>query len=286
MPLYIKLSTEIKDDDKLNKAGPAAGWLWLRGLAWSKERLTDGFVAEGALRILCCGLGNPAKLSERLVEVGLWTQVHGGYTVGPERWARHQTTKEQVEAKRDKWKTKKRVQRGQNDVSPGDNSNVPSSEPEIRARDQRTEPEGGKPPDAPPRSALSRDADRPDMGANVREAMRAIERWSLRDRNGAGLDAVHGEFHAAEDRCTNGWQGDTPIVHAGEPVNPLVLVPLAVERLMGKPNGPKFKSAKFACGCIDSELRDMRARGTQPTNAKPARDYSALKAALEQEPAA
>jgi hypothetical protein len=286
--LTFNVSVDFQNDPKFIAAGTDATMLFFRGVAHARKYLTDGFVDAKNLPALLLGLRAPSTLAAKLVEAGLWETCDGGYCIPPDRWGRWQVTTGYVQEKREKWAAKKRVQRS--DVPPGHSPRVPrghegnvprglgGQEEKKKEENEEENEKGEKVP--PPQNSLGRDSDRPDRGAAVREAMRAIERWSLRDRNGAGLDAVHREFQVAEDRCTNGWQEDTPILHAGEPVNPLALVPLAVERIMGKPNAPPFKSVQFALGCINNELADMRARGTKPTSsngvAAPKHDYAKI----------
>lgn len=104
MSLFIRLSCEVLTDAKILAAGPEASWLWVRGLLYAKQHLTDGFVPDTALAIVGLGLA-PAKVraaAKAIVAAGLWEECEGGWRVPPERWARWQTTREEVEAVRAK----------------------------------------------------------------------------------------------------------------------------------------------------------------------------------------
>lgn len=61
------------------KAGPAPSWLWLCGLAYCQEGLTDGFIPSEALNYL--GVKNAKQLSSHLVKAQLWEVVDGGWQV-------------------------------------------------------------------------------------------------------------------------------------------------------------------------------------------------------------
>lgn len=101
MDIWLRLSTRILTDPKFLAAGPEAGFVWVKGLAYAKEHLTDGFVPREMLPMLALGCRSPKEVCKSLVGAGLWVECEGGYTVGSEKWARHQTTKSEVDAKRE-----------------------------------------------------------------------------------------------------------------------------------------------------------------------------------------
>lgn len=76
---YIQIDTSIPRSQKFLQAGPAPSWLWLCGLAYCQEGLTDGFIPTEALAVL--GVKNAAQLAFHLVKAGLWEAVDGGYHV-------------------------------------------------------------------------------------------------------------------------------------------------------------------------------------------------------------
>lgn len=61
-----------------------AAWLWQAGVCFASKYLTDGFLDErdvaGGLES-AIRLRSPLKLAERLVAVGLWERVEGGFQV-------------------------------------------------------------------------------------------------------------------------------------------------------------------------------------------------------------
>jgi hypothetical protein len=107
--IFIQLKTTIIHDDKLAAAGPEATCLYVKGLCWAKEHLTDGEVRRGALAILGAGISDPEAAAQRLVDNHLWTVTENGWTVGSERWARHQETKAQVDARREADRERKKA---------------------------------------------------------------------------------------------------------------------------------------------------------------------------------
>lgn len=60
-------------------AGPAPSWLWLCGVAYCKESLTDGFIPDEALQFL--GVKKAKQLAHHLVLAKLWDHIEGGFRV-------------------------------------------------------------------------------------------------------------------------------------------------------------------------------------------------------------
>lgn len=76
---WIKLEASVARNRKFVKAGPAPSWLWVCGLAYCQEGLTDGFIPTEALPYL--GVKNAPQLAAHLVAAGLWEQAEGGWQV-------------------------------------------------------------------------------------------------------------------------------------------------------------------------------------------------------------
>jgi hypothetical protein len=72
---WFKVDDNFATHQKTVKAGNAAVGLWVRAGSWSSAQLTDGFIPEHMISILG---GKPAD-ARKLVEVGLWYEVPGGY---------------------------------------------------------------------------------------------------------------------------------------------------------------------------------------------------------------
>ena len=111
MSIFVKLDTTALMDLKLTKAGPEGFTMWVRGLLYAKEQLTDGLVPEEALPFLSAGLTNPRAAVERLIELGLWVRQDNSFGVSPDKWARYQTTCAEVGATREYWREQKRIKR-------------------------------------------------------------------------------------------------------------------------------------------------------------------------------
>lgn len=76
---WLKIETAVARNRKFVKAGPAPAWLWLCGLAYCQEGLTDGFIPTEALDFL--GVKNAKGMAARLEVAGLWDVVPGGWLI-------------------------------------------------------------------------------------------------------------------------------------------------------------------------------------------------------------
>ena len=98
---WIRFDTTLPDDPKVlllvgMRDGLAAGFVYCCGLAYSGKHGTDGFIPSGALPRLN---GRPAHAA-RLVEVGLWIAVPGGWLI--HGWADRQESTDASRARREK----------------------------------------------------------------------------------------------------------------------------------------------------------------------------------------
>ena len=92
--LYVKLDASYDDDPKILMAGEKAEVLYLRGLCLAKRILSDGFIAD--VHLPRFGLSSVQARAKKLVEVGLWDRVDGGYLI--RAWLKHNSSKDEVEA--------------------------------------------------------------------------------------------------------------------------------------------------------------------------------------------
>lgn len=76
---WIRVETSVARHRKFMQAGPTASWLWLCGLGYCQEGLTDGFIPVEALEFL--GVKSAAEAAASLVKAGLWRSVEGGWMV-------------------------------------------------------------------------------------------------------------------------------------------------------------------------------------------------------------
>jgi hypothetical protein len=76
---YVRVDSSVPRNRKFVQAGPAPSWLWLCGLAYCQEGLTDGFIPTEAIDYL--GVKNARRLADHLVRSKLWDVVDGGWQV-------------------------------------------------------------------------------------------------------------------------------------------------------------------------------------------------------------
>jgi hypothetical protein len=76
---YLRIEAAVSRHRKFLQAGPAASWLWLCGLCYCQEGLTDGFIPFEALEHL--GIKGARGLKPKLLAAGLWEEVPGGWRV-------------------------------------------------------------------------------------------------------------------------------------------------------------------------------------------------------------
>jgi len=153
---WVKLDDKFPDHPKVVAAGPMAGWLYICGLAYANRMLTDGFIPTAQVRRLVDIRGTQA-LADRLVEVGLWHQMEGGYQIHdyleyqPSKDAAEDISRARAEAGRKggKQKASKLLERGLTDASSkplAKSKPVPVPVPHIRKEEEEVSVD--KPPDA------------------------------------------------------------------------------------------------------------------------------------------
>ena len=90
---WFKVDDNLGFHHKVIAAGNPAMGLWVRAGSVCAQQLTDGFVADHVV----AALGTSAQ-ARRLVEVGLWGRVDGGYRF--HEWTERQPSRADVEAER------------------------------------------------------------------------------------------------------------------------------------------------------------------------------------------
>lgn len=94
---WVRIEDRAPEHRKQLAAGPAACWLWLCGLAYAnRQPQHDGFIPSAALPLLGCG-ARAAKEAARLVDVGLWERVEGGWWIHD--YHEYQLTPDQLSAR-------------------------------------------------------------------------------------------------------------------------------------------------------------------------------------------
>lgn len=97
---WVRLDDGASQHRKVLAAGAEAAWLWACGLMYAnRQPAKDGIIPAVALPILY-PLRQPAKLAAKLVEVGLWEAVDGGWRVHD--YHDYQPSVEDAEALREK----------------------------------------------------------------------------------------------------------------------------------------------------------------------------------------
>lgn len=79
---WVKLDDQAPRHAKMLKAGPAACWLWVCGIAHCQSQLTDGYVSLDALPMIGIkGTARCRRLADELVDAGLFDKAEDGYMV-------------------------------------------------------------------------------------------------------------------------------------------------------------------------------------------------------------
>jgi len=102
---WVKLDDLMPQHPKILRAGPAAAWLWVCGLAYCSRMLTDGAIPAEAVGSF--GVPSADRLAGRLTDVGLWEKTADGYQVHD--YHDYQPSKEQVLARRELRRTAGRL---------------------------------------------------------------------------------------------------------------------------------------------------------------------------------
>lgn len=101
----MKLDDAMPHHPKVMAAGPNAFALDVAGICYSNKHATDGFIAAASLPAVFPALPNPKRWAQKLVDVGRWVEVDGG-------WRIHDVSDYQPTAAEQKELSKKRAQAG------------------------------------------------------------------------------------------------------------------------------------------------------------------------------
>lgn len=128
---WAKLDDKANEHVKQLRAGSEACWLWACGLMYAnRQPERDGFIPREALSILYGPARNPKRLAERLVEVGLWDRVDGGFRI--HNYHRWNPTQAQIDEERAK---------GRERASASYARKHPKSSPEELPKTSKSSPE-------------------------------------------------------------------------------------------------------------------------------------------------
>jgi hypothetical protein len=76
---HARVESSVPRHPKFLRAGPAASWLWLAGLCYCQDALTDGFISAEAVHTL--GVPKPLPLASVLVKERLWQEEPDGWRI-------------------------------------------------------------------------------------------------------------------------------------------------------------------------------------------------------------
>lgn len=93
--VWFRVDDTLPFHRKVVAAGNSAMGLWVRAGAWSAQQLTDGFIPDDVAATL-----GSQRQAEKLVQVGLWRQVVGGYRFHAWEENGRQPTRNQIEIRR------------------------------------------------------------------------------------------------------------------------------------------------------------------------------------------
>lgn len=95
---YAPLSAHYYKDDAMAEAGEKAELLYVRGLAFCADVLSDGHITDSQLtRFVGVGMRDAKVRADRLVEVGLWERNGIGYII--RQWSKWNRSRGEIEQK-------------------------------------------------------------------------------------------------------------------------------------------------------------------------------------------
>lgn len=98
---WFKVDDSLAFHPKTVAAGNAAMGLWVRAGSWCAQHTSDGYVPTRVITTL----GGRKRDADRLVTVGFWLTVDGGYQF--HEWDQANPTRVEVEAERSSWAARK-----------------------------------------------------------------------------------------------------------------------------------------------------------------------------------
>lgn len=109
MALFVPLDVDYMSDPKIMRLkDPLSELLYVRALCFAKRTLSDGFIHDAQLPMLCTGFGRdvarPGRMVDRLVRdldvTGLWRRVQDGYQIVA--WSKRNTSAATIKAASEK----------------------------------------------------------------------------------------------------------------------------------------------------------------------------------------
>jgi DnaD/phage-associated family protein len=99
---WARIDDKFLDNPKVRKAGKEATYLYLSGLVYSSNQITEGYISDEVLGLVAFKgfIRNELTHADKLVECGLWDRIDGGYLIHD--YLEYNPTKEQIEESRAK----------------------------------------------------------------------------------------------------------------------------------------------------------------------------------------
>ena len=94
---WIKLEDSFPDHPKISQLSDKAFRVHISALCYCGKYLTDGVIPAPIANRLC--VNNGSRVIKRLVEIGLWSRVEGGYEIND--YLKYQTSKAQAEMEKE-----------------------------------------------------------------------------------------------------------------------------------------------------------------------------------------
>lgn len=164
---YAPLSAHYYKDDAIDEAGPDAELLYVRGLAFCADVLSDGFISDRQLvRFVGVGMDDAAERAKRLVAVDLWERVDGGYRV--RSWLDWNRSREEITERQAKDAQRKAKDRGVESAS-----STPEPPPDGPPSNS-----GGNPSGLPPESSDTPETVRTESSPRARAPRHSTPRNS------------------------------------------------------------------------------------------------------------
>ena len=132
---YAPLSAHYYKDTAVIEAGEKAELLYVRSLAFCADVLSDGFISDAQLVHCAIGLTSVRARVARLVDVGLWVRVNGGYAV--RSWLHWNRSRDDILQMADQDSQRKKPQVSEYDPPPD-----PTDEGEPVESDSERNPNG------------------------------------------------------------------------------------------------------------------------------------------------
>ena len=194
-----RLDDGLYDHPKLDDLGRdrlAGVGLWTLAISWCNRRLTDGFVPSDRIRLL----GGTPALADRLVASGLFERHPEGYVVHD--FLTFNESREQVEARRDADRKRKRRPNGHDPDDQSGSARMP--------RGKRPD-SGGSPAGVHPETDGSPDGNQPDSDSRDARAGGTRRASGRASRPGPTESDSRPRINETDQSPTGASAGDGPV---------------------------------------------------------------------------